>query len=79
MGMDFHSLPWEPAYEVFVGHGPDTPSYGHSVRYSFHPGYTNPETHIRSSKVEWSADGVTFIEGTGHRLFIPKAMFVGGR
>jgi len=77
--MDYFIVPWEPTYEIFVGRGTSAPAYGHSVRYSFHPGYTNREVHIRSSKVEWSPDGVTFIEGSGHRLFIPKPMFVGGR
>lgn len=78
-GMDYFILPWHPTYEIFVGRGTSADAYGHSVRYSFHPEYTNREAHIRSSKVEWSPDGVTLIEGSGHRLFIPKTMFIGGR
>jgi hypothetical protein len=77
--MEYFMLPWQPRYEIFVGRGTSAPAYGHSVRYSFHPGYANRQAHIRSSSVEWSPDGVTFIEGSGHRLFIPKAMFIGGR
>jgi len=37
------------------------------------------DDHIRKSSVEWTEDGLTFKEITGHRLFIPKQMFIGGR
>lgn len=76
----YFSTPYAHTYEIFIGRGTVAPSYGHSVQFSFHPdGGTDLETHIRNSKVEWIPEGVTFIAASGHRLFIPRAMFVGGR
>jgi hypothetical protein len=58
------------------------PTYGHSVKYSFHPSselFNDEEAHIKLSKVEWTEECVTFLEASGHKLFIPRVMFVGGR
>ena len=78
-GTDYSSiLNWRPACEVFVGRGTNI-DYGHAVAFSFYPGSTKVDTFIRASTVSWSADGVTLIVGSGHRLFIPKAKFIGGR
>ena len=46
---------------------------------SFDPGADDVDVHIRQSTVEWTAECVAFAEATGHRLFIPKKMFFGGR
>ncbi|MBL8796275.1 MAG: hypothetical protein JNM56_20415 [Planctomycetia bacterium] len=64
---------------LFIGRGTEAPSYGHYLDYTFHPGGKDIDTHIGRSTVEWTPDGVTFVEATGHRLFVPKAMFIGGR
>jgi hypothetical protein len=32
-------LNWERHYEIFVGRESGTPSYGHGIEFSFHPGY----------------------------------------
>ena len=76
---DWATLGWPRRYYIFVGRSNGVPGYGHYLDYTFHPGYENAEEHIRNSLVEWNKDGVTFIEATGHKLFIPKKMFIGGR
>ncbi len=70
---------WGHTYQIFVGRGTHAPAYGHYVQFPFHPYSDGLETYIRNCKVEWAADGVTLISESGHRLFIPKAMFIGGR
>ena len=70
---------WERHYVIYVGRESGDPGYGHFVEFSFHPGYEDLESYVKSSRVEWSNDGVTFNEPSGHVLFIPKRMFVGGR
>ena len=67
-------------YEVFVGKAADKgASYGHRVDFSFHPDHEAIGVHIRRSRVVWDTAGVTFHAASGHCLFIPKRMFVGGR
>jgi hypothetical protein len=69
-------------YSIYVGRESGTPTYGHVVKFSFHPGTESnhdEEAHIKRSSVDWTEEGVTFQELSGHRLFIPKAMFIGGR
>jgi hypothetical protein len=67
-------------YSVVVARsGLAPPDYGHILDYSFHPGGNDTEAHIRKSTAEWGPDGVSFVEDSGHRLFIPKKMFIGGR
>ena len=69
-------------YFIYVGTDSGKPIHGHVIKYSFHPSmddlYDEP-AHIKKSTVDWSADGVTFNEASGHKLFIPKQMFIGGR
>jgi hypothetical protein len=64
---------------LFIGRGTDAPSYGHYLDYTFHPSIDDLDAHVRQSQVEWTPEGLTFVEASGHRLFVPKAMFVGGR
>lgn len=56
-----------------------TPTYGHYKEYSFTPILENIETYIQKSQVEWTAQGLTFIEESGHRFFVPKERFGGVR
>ncbi len=72
-------LTWERHYEIYVGRETGKPSYGHFIEFSFHPGFDDIDAHIKKSTVEWSDKGVTFNEASGHTLFIPKDMFIGGR
>lgn len=75
----FFLLGWERHYFIYVGRESGDPGYGHFVEFSFHPGYEDVESHIKKSNVEWSEAGVTFKPASGHALFIPKQMFIGGR
>jgi hypothetical protein len=36
-------------------------------------------TYLSTARVDWSELGVTFEEGSGHRVFIPRRAYVGGR
>lgn len=64
---------------LFIGRGTNAPSYGHYLDYTFHPGSEEIDAHIGRSSVEWTQEGLTFVEETGHRLFVPKDMYIGGR
>ena len=64
---------------LFVGRGTAAPSYGHSCDYEFHASSEDVDAHVAQSSVEWTPQGVTLLEATGHRLFIPKKAFIGGR
>lgn len=82
--LDWSGFPFNVSrnYSIYVGRESGTPTYGHVVKFSFHPGTESnydEESHIKRSSVNWTEDGVTFHELSGHRLFIPKAMFIGGR
>jgi hypothetical protein len=70
---------WERHYVIYVGRESGDPGYGHYVDFSFHPGDEGLESHVKQSKVEWTEAGVTFNPPSGHALFIPKRMFIGGR
>ena len=72
-------LNWERHYEIYVGRENGVPGYGHFIEFSFHPGYEDIESHVKKSTVEWTDDGAIFKEASGHTLFIPKDMFIGGR
>jgi len=78
-GLNWTLFGTERRYYLFIGRAEGEPSHGHAIDYSFHPGGTDLAAHIQASKVEWSDDGVTFVEASGHRLFVPKKMFIGGR
>lgn len=75
----YFPLSWQRHHHIYVGREKDAPDYGHYVDFSFHPGADDLESHLSKSKVEWSEEGVEFGEASGHRLFIPKRMFIGGR
>jgi hypothetical protein len=68
--------PW-PRYEVWVTRRGD-PYYGHATGYEFHNS-TGDEDYFDRCVVDWTPDGVAITEPSGHRLFIPKSAFVGGR
>lgn len=68
----------QPRYAVYVGRESSTPSYGHYVDLTFYGSLESTDS-IRQSKVEWSDQGVTLRQPSGHLLFIPKAMYEGGR
>jgi hypothetical protein len=67
---------------LFVGRGTGAPSYGHYVAYTpqyVHFAPADLADYLTEAAVEWEADGLTFVEPSGHRLYIPAEMFTGGR
>ncbi len=66
-------------YYVFVGRGTQVPSYGHYADYTPTFGAAEARDYLSRASVEWTTEGVTFVEDAGHRLFIPAEMFTAGR
>ena len=52
--------------------------YGHWTEYEFH-NYHNEPDYFTRCVVNWEPEGVTIAEPSGHKLFIPKNSFIGGR
>jgi hypothetical protein len=80
-GANYFTFGWVRTHELFIGRGADAPSYGHYVRFTFHPGNGDNDinAYIRKSTVNWTSAGVTFTEPFGDQVFIPAAAFLGGR
>jgi hypothetical protein len=53
-------------------------SYGHYVDFPVNPAASDDD-EIKASQVTWAPEGVTLTATSGHTLFIPKKMFIGGR
>lgn len=68
----------EQLYEVWVTRN-GSPDYGYVVHHSFAWQDFDTNATIRACKVEWSPAGVTLLEPTGQRLFIPEKLYRGGR
>ena len=65
---------------LFIGRGKEAPAYGHSMPFKFYKDYSEElEKHIHQSTVQWNEEGVSFESASGHKLFFPKKMFMGGR
>ena len=76
------SIGWR--YFFYAGHESHNPTYGHHLDFELHPamaGYFDDDlaAYARRAAVTWSDAGVSFDEPSGHRLFIPKAAYAGGR
>ncbi|MDX2198609.1 MAG: hypothetical protein SF069_06515 [Phycisphaerae bacterium] len=72
----------ERNYFLYVGRDAGTPSHGHMIKFSFHPSsanYYDLPGFLKRTDVQWTAEGVELRLESGHRLFVPKDMFVGGR
>lgn len=77
---DWATLGFPRRHRLLLTHAADpAPSYGHVLDYSFHASFEDEAAHIARSSAEWSEEGATFVESTGHRLFVPKAMYARGR
>ncbi len=78
---DWRAFPFDLRwrYFVYVGRDRGTPTYGHMVDFSFFGGAEPLESYLAQSTVDWQPDGVTLTTPSGHRLFVPRALFVGGR
>jgi hypothetical protein len=78
----WHGFPFytERNYFIYTGRESGEPTYGHMIKFSFdHPYMSEVEEFIKQSVVEWNVNGVVFKPKSGHQLFIPKRMFIGGR
>ena len=83
-GLDWSHLPFSVGrrYFIYCGKEDGKPTHGHVIEYSFHPSVHdlyNIDAHVKKSSVEWTNAGATFLEASGHALFIPSFMFAGGR
>ncbi len=67
-------------FYLFIGRGKDAPAYGHQMPFEFYKDYSETiQNHIYRSAVQWNENGVEFESASGHRIFFPKKMFIGGR
>lgn len=64
---------------IYLGRDAGKPSYGHMIKYSFHNAPDDLGAFLGKAQVKWTAEGVTLELSSGHRVFVPKAMFIGGR
>ena len=63
---------------VFVGRGTGI-NYGHYLDYGPQFRGQDPVAYMDQATLDWTAEGITLTEPTGHRLFLPAESFVGGR
>lgn len=68
---------------VYVGRDDIPTGYGHVTSFDLHPEMVDPvleaEAYAKRVTVTWSDAGVTLEEPSGHRLFLPRRAFAGGR
>lgn len=83
---DWRGFPFTVGWRYFFYAGREShhPTYGHRLDFELHPemtGYFDDDLgpYARRAVVTWSDSGVTFEEPSGHRLFIPRAAYAGGR
>jgi hypothetical protein len=77
-GVTTYGLSSRQHYEIWITRR-QSPDYGYMLDHSFGWHDWNTEVTIRASKVEWSDAGVTLLEPTGQRLFVPVALYANGR
>lgn len=65
--------------QIYVGRDSDTPAYGHFIDFTFYPAPDDLRTYLEQSEVNWQPQGVLLRLKSGHTLFVPAAMFTGGR
>ena len=71
-------MPTDRNYAIYVGRE-SSPSYGHWMKYPFTEDSDTISAKLSQATVEWTDDGVTLELATGHRIFVPKKSFIGGR
>ncbi len=83
---DWRGFPFEtpPHYFFYAGRESHDPAYGHMMDYGLHPamaGFFDEDLapYVQKATVAWTAEGVSFQEPSGHRLFIPRRAYEGGR
>lgn len=79
-GINWNTLPPSRRYQLFIGRAPDPDqAYGYRLDYSFHPQSTAGEIAPGQLRAEWHSAGMTLIEESGQRVFIPQSLLTGGR
>lgn len=68
-----------PRYAIYVGRDQGAPSYGHIIDFTFYTKGDYLPSYLKKAQVDWSNEGVNLSLPSGHKLFIPRHMFVGGR
>lgn len=68
---------------LYVGREALASGYGHRVSWDLHVEMISGDAtwvdYLAACNVEWSEHGVAFEEPSGHRVFIPRHAYVGGR
>ena len=79
--LDWRGFPLyvERNYFIYVGRDSGKPSHGHMVKFSFHAFSDDLKTFLSKADAQWTDKGVELILPSGHRVFIPRDMFTGGR
>ena len=79
--IDWSNIPFhiERNYFIYAGRDSGEPSHGHVFNFSFHPSPDDLLTFLRKATTHWTEQGVELELPSGHRVFIPKDMFIGGR
>jgi hypothetical protein len=70
------SQPLSSQYVILISRKGDL-EYGHVINY-IDPTETS-EDNIRKTRVIWSGEGIEMTFPAGHKLYIPKDKFIGGR
>ena len=70
-------------YQIFISKQSVKPEldmmYGHYKEYGLEGTRKEVQQKLDKCDVRWEEKGVWFIDNTGHKLFFPKASFMGGR
>ena len=69
----------ERNYFLYAGRDSGPPSYGHLLKFSFHPYPDDLKAFFGKATVQWANEGVRLTLASQHDIFIPKDMFIGGR
>ncbi|HXS17140.1 MAG TPA: hypothetical protein VN764_08125 [Polyangiaceae bacterium] len=65
----------EQLYEIWITRQ-HSPNYGYVLHHSFaFAGSFDDAVTIRKSQVTWSPEGVTLLEPSGQRVFVPYALY----
>jgi len=68
----------EQRYEIWITRR-GSPDYGYVLHHSFAWTDFDTDKTIRACRVEWTADGVTLLEPSGQRVFVPARLYERGR
>lgn len=82
---DFSSFPFVAPrrHYLYVGRDSVPTGYGHRVSFDLHADMVDPAAplaaYVRAISVTWADTGVSVEQPSGHRLFVPRRAYTGGR